>query len=85
MAAVLDTLRFSQRLQQAGVSREQAEAHAEVARDMVMADLVTKDDLVAVKTELLSALREQELRITIKFGAMMVAAVGVIVAAIRAF
>jgi hypothetical protein len=76
-----DTLKFTHRREQVGVSREQAEAHAELARDMVIADLATKSDLAAVSKELQAEMKMSEQRITIRLGAMLAAAVGVVVAA----
>ena len=80
MTAALDTLRFTQRLEQVGVSREQAIAHAELARDMILTDVPNKDDLGSLKREIDGSLRELELRMTIKIGAMVAAAVAVIAA-----
>jgi hypothetical protein len=47
MPFAFDTLGYSKRLQDVGVSRPQAEAHAEAARDFIMTELVTKTDLPA--------------------------------------
>jgi len=98
MAFAFDTLKFTQRLEQVGVGREQAVAHAELARDMILADLATKvdlttleagvrtdlaalkTDLVGMKKEIDGSLRELELRMTIKLGALVVAAVAAIAA-----
>jgi hypothetical protein len=121
MSMAFDTLKFSHRLQQVGVSREQAEAHAELARDMVIAELATKADLgttgkdlqteikavskdlrgeievlskdfraeiKALRSDLQAEIKEVraelrllEQRMTIRLGAMLAAAVGLIVAA----
>jgi hypothetical protein len=43
MAAAFDTLRYTQRLEEVGVSHDQAVRHAELARDMILQDLVTQD------------------------------------------
>jgi len=51
MAYTFDSLGYAKRLRDRGVPLEQAEAHAEAARDFIMAELVTKADL---KTELLA-------------------------------
>lgn len=69
MTVAFDTLGFSKRLRDAGYSQKQAEAHAEAARDFIMAELVTKSDLAA-------ALEAQTLRLTVRLGGMLVAAVG---------
>ena len=74
MATAFDTLGYVRRLQDAGVDRKVAEAHADLAKDMLLADLVTKYDLEKRLTEL-------ELRLTIKMGGMLVVAVGVLVTA----
>ena len=68
-----DTLGYVRRLQEAGVDRKVAEAHADLAKDMILADLVTTRELDKRLTEL-------ELRLTIKVGGMLVVAVGVLVA-----
>ena len=96
MSVALDTLRFTQRLEQVGVPREQAMAHAELARDMVVADVATKDDLdtlglalrgdiSALKRDVDGSLRELELRMTIKLGAIIAAAVAIVAALQRFF
>jgi hypothetical protein len=76
MAMAFDTLGYVRRLQEAGVDRKVAEAHADLAKDMILADLVTTRELDKRLTEL-------ELRLTIKMGGMLVVAVGVLVAAQR--
>jgi len=52
MAYTFDSLGYAKRLRGGGVPQEQAEAHAEAARDFIMAELVTKPDLLATKQEL---------------------------------
>ena len=74
MTARFDSLGYVRRLQAAGVDREVAEAHADAARDFILEDLATKRDLV-----------ELEQKMTIKIGAMLVVAVGAIVALERLF
>ena len=92
MTMAFDTLKFSHRLQQVGVSREQADARAELARDMVIAELATKSDLAvtskdlqseikAVRNDLQAEIRLLEQRMTVRLGAMLAAAVGIVVAA----
>jgi len=72
-AVTFDTLKFVKTLQAAGVSMPQAEAIATAVRDSTdSAELATKSDL-----------RELELRMTIKLGAMLVVAVGLIAAIIK--
>lgn len=45
------------RLHDRGLPSDQAEAHAEAARDFIMAELITKTDLLATKQELQTEFR----------------------------
>ena len=45
MAFAFDTLGYAKKLRDSGVPIQQAEAHAEAAREFVMAELVTRYDL----------------------------------------
>lgn len=64
-------------MDKAGFTTEHAEAAAEALAEAVGgAELVTKADLVV-------GLRDLEQRMTIKFGGMLVVAVGVLLAALR--
>ena len=54
MAFAFDTLAYAKRLRDAGIPTQQAEAHAEAAREFTMAELVTKPDLVAVRDEVVT-------------------------------
>ena len=49
MAAAFDTLRYTRRFEEVGVSHEEAIRLAEPARDMIIQELVTQDTL---RTEL---------------------------------
>jgi len=78
-AITFDTLKYANALKKAGVSQEQAEAQAGALSEILelnLQELVTKSDL---KQEL----AQLELRMTIKFGAMMVVAIGVIAAVVK--
>ena len=68
MAIAFDTLGFSKHLQGAGVSVQQADAQAEAARDFIMAELVTKNDLIAAMATLRSEL-------TVRLGSIMAAGI----------
>jgi hypothetical protein len=57
MAYTFDSLGYAKRLRDRGVPQDQAEAHAEAARDFIMAELVTKTDLLATKQELQTEFR----------------------------
>jgi hypothetical protein len=71
-----DTLGYAKRLRDAGVSQLQAEAHAEAAREFVMAELVTKTDIQALTAHFDAKLDTLSLRITVRLGAMLFIAVG---------
>jgi hypothetical protein len=68
-----DTLGYAKRLRDGGVPNPQAEAHAEAARDFIMIELVTKQDLQ-------SAIETQTLRLTVRLGGIVAAGVGVLAA-----
>lgn len=68
MAYAFDTLGYARTLRNAGIPADQAEAHADAARDFIMTDLVTKEDL-RINNQLLV----QE--ILIKLGALVAAAI----------
>jgi hypothetical protein len=81
MATMIDTLGYVKRLTAVGVSREQAEAHAEALRDDLAAQVATKIDLESVRikldakidavgSEAKSDLRALEGRIDLKFAAL---------------
>src|SRR5437660_12916395 len=80
MAYTFDSLGYAKRLRDRGVPQEQAEAHAEAARDFIMAELVTKTDLLAteqkLQTEFRSSIETQTLRLTVRLGAMLAVAIG---------
>lgn len=77
LAFAFDTSGYSKRLRSGGVSQEQAEAHAEAAREFIMTELVTKTDLQ-------SAIDTQTLRLTVRLGGIVAAGVAVLAAAIGA-
>src|ERR1700693_3074165 len=94
MVFAFDTLGFSKRLRDRGVPQEQAEAHAEAARDFIMAELVTKTDLQATKTDLQADLlalegrleakiENQSLRVTIRLGIMLAAGIAALAAIMK--
>jgi hypothetical protein len=68
MVYTFDSLGYAKRLRDRGLPQDQAEAHAEAARDFIMAELVTKQDLAL-------ALETQTLRLTVRLGAMLVIAI----------
>ncbi len=85
-----DTLKFVERLEKAGVPREQAtamaEAQKEVFAEALDATLATKADVQAVKSDitlLRTEIQAMELRLTIKLGAFLAVAVGVMLTVLK--
>ena len=76
MAYAFDTLGYSKRLQDAGIARPQADAHAEAARDFIMHELVTKADLNLALENLKSSL-------TIRLGSIVAGGVAVLAVILR--
>ncbi|MCP1556812.1 UNVERIFIED_ORG: uncharacterized protein with von Willebrand factor type A (vWA) domain [Methylobacterium sp. SuP10 SLI 274] len=66
MAYAFDTLGYSKALRTAGIPVEQAEAHAEAAREFIMHELVTKEDLR-------TAMELQTLQMTVRLGGLIAA------------
>jgi len=67
MAYTFDSLGYAKRLRDRGVPQEQAEAHAEAARDFIMAELVTKSDL---KTDLLATKQDLQTELRSSFAGL---------------
>tara|TARA_R110002110_G_scaffold59726_13_gene168749 strand:+ start:177 stop:437 length:261 start_codon:yes stop_codon:yes gene_type:complete len=82
MGLNFDTLGYSERLQSAGASKQLADEHARLTRDMIIADLVTREDLRTTRDELKAALDMTVTRQTIVFGGMLAGAVALLLAAI---
>ena len=79
---MFDTLGYARYLREGGVPQDQAETYAEAANRFIMADLATRADLQATKTDLQNALETQALRITVRLGAMLVVGFGAMTAII---
>jgi hypothetical protein len=91
MAFAFDTLGYSKKLRENGIPQDQAEAHAEAAREFIMAELVTKLDLQTVVASLrqeldssVASLRQeidtQALRVTVRVGVMFAAGLSLMTA-----
>ena len=76
MAYAFDTLGYAKRLRNAGINQEQAEAHAEAARDFVMGELVTRSDLQAAMDSL-------SLRLSVRLGVMLATGIGILAAILK--
>ena len=86
----LDSLGYAKHLRDAGVPHDQAEAHAEAARQFIMAELATRYDLSVLRNDLDVLRRELEakidtlsLRLTVRMGVMLAAGVAALAAIIK--
>jgi hypothetical protein len=90
----MDTLGYAKRLRDAGIPQQQAEAHAEAARDFVMAELVTKTDLQSTRNALESTMRNSvqlleakidshTLRLTVRLGGLLAAGIAILAAILK--
>jgi len=79
MAYAFDTLGYARKLRDFGVPQDQAEAHADAAREFIMADLVTKEDLRigldSVRHDLESKIDNLGLRLSVRLGIMLAAGI----------
>jgi hypothetical protein len=71
-AITFDTLAYAKKLKKVGFTEEQAEVQAETLADIIDSNLATKRDL-----------KELELNLTIKIGAMLAICVGSIAALVK--
>jgi hypothetical protein len=83
MAFAFDTLGYAKHLRDAGVAQEQAEAHAEAARQFIMAELATRYDLDVLRRELEAKIDTLSLRLTVRMGIMLAAGVAALAAIIK--
>ncbi|CAK0743708.1 conserved hypothetical protein [Gammaproteobacteria bacterium] len=85
-----DALKFVERLTAAGIPDAQAKAEASALRDVLIEALdttiATKSDILRLENrmdKLESSMEKMELRLTIKMGAFIAAAVGILIAVLR--
>jgi CBS-domain-containing membrane protein len=94
MAFAFHSLGYAKHPRDAGVPQDRAEAHAEAARQFIMAELVTRYDLDTLRRELeakIDALRRDleakidtlSLRLTVRMGVMLAAGVAALAAIIK--
>ncbi len=90
MAFAFDSLGYAKKLRDAGVSQDEAEAHAEAAREFIMTELVTRNDLDVLRRELDGKLENlalrldaQTLRLTVRMGVMLAAGLSILAAVLR--
>lgn len=96
-AITFDTLKFSKRLQDAGVPARQAEAEAEALSEVLevnLKELATKEDVLAAQKDIrqeMELLRRDmdarfiqlEQRLIIKLGMLIAASIGIVAALVK--
>jgi hypothetical protein len=93
-AFAFDSLGYAKKLRDAGVPQDQAAAQAEAAREFVMTELVTRNDLEVVRRELEAAINTTRhdleaklnnlgLRLTIRMGIMLAAGLSLLGAVLK--
>ena len=79
---VFDSHTFVKRLRATGFTEEQAEVIVDASRD-ALSQLVTKQDLADMEDRINARAESLELRLTIKLGAFLSIAVGILIAVLR--
>ncbi len=90
MTYVFDTLGYSKHLRHAGVAMAEADAHAEAARDFIMSEIATRQDMLAVRQDLSVAKDELRgridtvgLRVIVQLGLLVAASVATLAVLIK--
>ena len=78
-AIAFDTLAYVRKLKEAGVPEAQAEVHAEALADIIDERLATKQDILALRRDL----KELEMRLTIRLGAMLTAGIVIVATLVK--
>ena len=68
---MFNTLKYARKLEEVGITREQAETHVQIIAEIVEGDLATKQDIKEIKDEM----QMLEYRLMIKLSAVVVTAV----------
>ena len=80
MAFAFDSLGYARKLRDAGIPQDQAEAHAEAAREFIMTEVATRNDLEVLRRELENKLDTLTLRLTVRMGVMLAAGLSILAA-----
>ena len=73
ITAAFDSLGYMQRLERAGVPRQQAEAQAEALRDVIEGQLATKRDILELERKLREMEERMTYRLTFRLGGVAIA------------
>jgi|APSaa5957512622_1039677.scaffolds.fasta_scaffold105488_1 hypothetical protein len=78
-AVTFDTLKYAQRMKAVGFTDEQASEQAKAIAEIIDEKLATKYDIELLRKDM----KELELRLTVRLGAMMCAAVVIVAALVK--
>jgi hypothetical protein len=82
-AIVIDTLAYAKKLIAVGVPEKQAEVQAETLAEIVNENLATKQDLKALETTLKRDIKELEMRLIIRLGAMLTISIAIVATLVK--
>lgn len=74
-----DTLAYTKKLKAAGVPENQAEVQAEALAEIVQSRLATKQDVIDIRKDI----KELELRLTVRLGALIASAIIIVAALVK--
>ena len=77
-AVTFDTLQYAQRMKAVGFTDEQANEQAKAIAEIIDEKLATKYDLEILGKELKQDMKELELRLIIRLGAMMAVSIAIV-------
>lgn len=78
-----DTLIYAKKLREAGFSEHQAEIQAEALKEIVESNLASKQDIEALKRDIVLLEERLIYKLTIRLGTMLVVAVSALAAIIK--
>ena len=76
---MFNTLMYAKKLEEVGISRQQAEAHVQIIAEIIEGDVATKQDVKEIKDEMLKL----EYRLIIKLGALVTVIIATAVAILK--
>jgi hypothetical protein len=78
---MFNSLKYAKQLEEAGVSRSQAEVHMQIMTEIMETSLATKQDILDVRRDI----RELEYKLIIKVGMLVSVSMGVLVTVVKLF
>ena len=76
---MFNTLRYMKKLEEVGISRDQAETHIQIIAEIIEGDMATKQDVKEIKDEMIKL----EYRLIIKLGALVTVITATAVAVLK--